>query len=441
VRSSPSSAGGSLQGIAFAALALSGLGLSLVACGPSPSASDAGPDAARDAGRDAGAPPGDAALPPPPPSEPGRHAVEVVETRRVVPSDGLGVEPMHSNNNLDVIRHEGRVYLAWRSSPDHFAGPETVIHVVSSADEVTWELENTLSIGTDLREPRWLTLDGRLLLYVSVLGVNRFAFEPMGVRVTERLADGTWTELEDVGLPGYIAWRTRNERGTPYMMAYLGGEHIYLFDGEPLSVELLTTADGRVWEPVDATRRAVYTGGGSEADFAVGDDGTLFGVIRNEAGDALGRGSLVCRAPADDLAAWSCRIDPRKYDSPLMFWHDGEAYLIGRRNVTETGHYDLMTDDGLRGTLESQTDYTMRPKRCALWRYVPEEDRIAFVLDLPSGGDTCFPAMIPGASSDELVVYDYSCDVDDPATARLAWQQGQLGNTYVYRHVLRFTPR
>jgi hypothetical protein len=32
----------------------------------------------------------------------------------------------------------------------------------------------------------------------------------------------------------------------------------------------------------------VYQGGWSEADCVLGDDGTLYGVIRNEAGDATG---------------------------------------------------------------------------------------------------------------------------------------------------------
>ncbi len=426
----------------MAALARIGIVLlaaGLAACGPGEMA-----DAGSDAGRDA-ASPSDGGLPPPPPAEPGRHDVEVIDTRRVVPSEGLPTEtePLDSNNNLDVIRHDGRVYLAWRTSADHFAGPETTIHVVSSDDEVSWTHETSLAIGTDLREPRFLALGESLFLYVSVLGTDPLAFEPMGVRVTERGADGAWSALEDIGLPGYIAWRTRTERGTPYMLAYLGGEHIYLFDGLPLSVDFLTTTDGRAWEPVDPARRTVYMGGGSEADMALGDDGTLYGIIRNEPGDESGWGSMVCRAPAGDLANWSCRIDPKKYDSPLMFWYDGEAYLIGRRNVTETGHYDLMTN---RGSMQAQTgrnqvEYGETPKRCALWRYVQGEDRIAYLLDLPSGGDTCFPAMIAGEGAGELVVYDYSADIDDPATPRLTWRQGQAGRTYVYRHVLRFTPR
>src|SRR5687768_4540532 len=83
-----------------------------------------------DAGTDAGPPDAfrlDAGPPPPPISEPGRHTVEVIDTRLIVPSDGLPDEtmPMHSNNNLDVIRHAGRVFLAWRTAPDHFAGTET----------------------------------------------------------------------------------------------------------------------------------------------------------------------------------------------------------------------------------------------------------------------------------------------------------------------------
>jgi hypothetical protein len=58
--------------------------------------------------------------------------------------------------------------------------------------------------------------------------------------------------------------------------------------------------------------------------------------------------------------------------------------------------------------------------------------------DLPSRGDTCFPSTISGATADEVVVYDYSSDIDGPD---LAWNAGQVGPTFIYRHVLRFTPR
>jgi hypothetical protein len=60
------------------------------------------------------------------------------------------------------------------------------------------------------------------------------------------------------------------------------------------------------------------------------------------------------------------------------------------------------------------------------------------VLDLPSRGDTCFAAVLPTDQPDELALYNYSSDIDGPD---VGWQTGQAGSTYVYRHVLRFTPR
>jgi hypothetical protein len=83
-------------------------------------------------------------------------------------------------------------------------------------------------------------------------------------------------------------------------------------------------------------------------------------------------------------------------------------------------------------------NYSLTPKRTALWRYVQGEDRFAWVMDLPSRGDCCFPAVLEGATADERVVYDYSCDLDGPD---LPWLRGQRGRTFVYRHVLRFEGR
>ncbi len=412
--------------------------LALAACSTTPTPAT---DAATDAPTVADASPEDVA-PAPPLSEPGRHIVTVTETRAVVPGPGLPMEtpPGNSNNNLDVVRHDGRVYLAWRAAPDHFASASTRIFVVSSNDELTWRYEATFSLDTDLREPRFLSFNGRLFLYVARLGTNALSFDPQGMSVTERRADGTWSTLDPFYQPGFIPWRARVVRGTPYLLAYVGGEHIYRFDNLPLDVHFLTTTDGRHFTGVDPAMPTVYRGGGSETDFALSDAGDLFAVIRNEAGDETGWGSKVCHAPAGNLARWSCVSDPRKYDSPVMFWHDGEAYLIGRRNVTATGNYDLgqRTFDRTRQTVNYQVDYSRQPKRCSLWRYVQAEHRIAFVMDLPSRGDTCFPAVMEGARPDERIVYNYSSPVDGPD---LPWYLGQRGLTLVYRHVLRFDPR
>ena len=374
-----------------------------------------------------------------PPVELGRHRVSVVESRRVVPSAGLPSEvtPLASNNNIDVIRHQGRVYMAFRTAPDHFAGPETVLYVVSSADEITWDYETEFALETDLREPRFFSLGDTLTLYISVLGIDEFGFDPQGVVASRRGADGAWSELEDVYTDDTIVWRTKTvPDGRHFMTAYTGGEHIYTFSGEPLSVHFRTTTDGVTWSPVGESS-VVYEGGGSETAFAFADDGTLYSVIRVEAEDATGIGSKICRASVDDITDWRCVHDRKKYDSPFMFAHDGEIYLIGRRNITETGWYD---GEVSLTPIRAQLGYIRAPKRCSVWRIVQDEDepRVAYITDLPSNGDTCFPSVIDGSEPGEFIVYDYT---SDPDAEPIGWRDGQLGDTFLYRHVLRFERR
>jgi hypothetical protein len=376
---------------------------------------------------------------PPPVAEAASHDVEVLETRRVVPSDGLptGVDVNTSNNNLDATRHtDGRVYLAWRTAPDHFAGSDTVIQVVSSTDERNWRFERRVTMRTDLREPRLLSLNGSLFLYMSKLGSNRWAFTPQGVLVTEKRANGTWSDVESVNLPGYIAWRTRVEQGQPMMSAYLGGEAMYRFNGAPIHVDLLTTKNGRNWFPVDAKHKSVYVGGGSEADFTIDKTGALFGVIRNESGDDSGFGSKICSALPGRTAEWSCRSDVRKFDSPQMFKVGDEVYLLARRNVTRDGRYDLANGPfSVFRSIRNQLNYVTTAKRCALWHFDRAKRDLSFVKDLPSKGDTCFPAVVPTGNPGELAVYNYSSPIDG---ADVPWSVGQRKPTYIYRHVLKF---
>jgi hypothetical protein len=375
--------------------------------------------------------------PPEPQQELGRHVVKVKSTERMVPSAGLPPEARirQGNNNLDVIRHtDGRVYLAWRTAPSHFAGKQTAVNVVSSTDEKSWRFETRFETGRDLREPRFLSLGSRLFLYLAKLGDDPFDFEPEGIAVSER-RDGRFLPLESVYKPGFIVWRARRIGEQAVLIVYGGGAGLYSYGDNPLSIELITTEDGRNFEPFNAARPVVARGGGSEADFALGHDGSLYGVIRNEAGDATGWGAKLCRAPAHDLSLWTCRPDRKKYDSPLVFEHDGEIYVIGRRNRTADGLYDVGSGPRAKRTLQNELSYIKEGKRCALFRWISGEDRLGFVLDLPSRGDTCFPSLLVGNVPNELVVYDYSSDISGPD---LSWAAGQRRPTYIYRHVLEF---
>jgi len=368
----------------------------------------------------------------------------------VAPSPALPDEVVSqlAHNNLDVAWHDagdgGRLFLAFRTGPNHFASSEVVMYVVSSADLATWRFEGSFDLETDLREPQLLSLGGKLYFYFVELGTNEIEFEPKGVHVAEWLGPGRFSEVRDIFTPGFLVWRIKTmERpgetfgDWAYAFGYDGGENIYDNDGEPVEVRWLRSRDGLAWEPVaaDSDEGIVLSGGVSETDAVFLADGSMVAVARNEAGGPDGFGSKICRAEAGALGTWTCVNDKRKYDSPMVFKqvHDGkeEVWLIGRRNVTETGFYDLDQDDlPLKDQfLNYQFDYWTHPKRCALWKVDPAALAVTWVADLPSAGDTCFPEAIR-MTSNHLLVFNYSSPTDlavDPN-----WVDGQLGPTHVY---------
>lgn len=343
-----------------------------------------------------------------------------------------GVETQRANNNLDVIVHEGRYFLAFRTAPSHFASDETVMYVVSSTDQETWQLETKIALGTDVREPRFLSHGGELLLYFAKLGMDPLKFEPQGTFIVRYQSPGEWTSpVEWTDQPGFIPWRLRDIGGTAFMIGYTGGENIYEINGEPLEVKWLKSSDGLEWEPVVPGKATVETGGGSETDWAFLPDGGVIAVTRNEAGDDTGWGSKICRAKPQDLGDWQCAPDKRKFDSPLVIRHGEEIYLVARRNVTETGNYDLGRRD-LPPKEQTQLylfEYSFAPKRCSLWRVDPDALSVSFLLDLPSFGDTCFPSALK-VSDDEYDIYNYTSPLDGED---VDWIVGQGQDTLIYR--------
>ena len=368
----------------------------------------------------------------------GSDCPTLTDLRQVVPGPGLPAEIVDqpANNNLDVARFNGRTYLAFRTAPSHFASPEAMLYVMSSEDETNWRFEGSFSYDRDVREPRFLAWNGRLWFYFATLGTSAADFVPGDMYVTEYLAPGSWTEPQTFYGAGFIPWRARVINDLPYLVTYKGGENIYDASGEPLEVHLLTTDDGVNWRPVVEGKPAVRVGGDSETDFALLPDGSLVAVTRNEAGDETGFGSKVCTAPAANLADWSCSPDPKKYDSPLVFAHGGEVYLVGRRNLNETGQYDT-GDPSLplaNRSVSNQWTYWNTQKRCSLWRVDGATRTTTFLLDLPSKGDTCFASVVP-LDERSYALYNYSSPVEGNDWV---WVQGQQRPTNLYRMVLTF---
>ena len=62
----------------------------------------------------------------------------------------------------------------------------------------------------------------------------------------------------------------------------------------------------------------------------------LWAITRNEDGDATGFGSHVVTAGPATPGEWRFpdRSDPSKYDSPRLFRHGNDVYLLARRDLS-----------------------------------------------------------------------------------------------------------
>ncbi len=362
--------------------------------------------------------------------EPGDYTPVLTEPRWVVPSSGIpsDITPLASNNNLDIEFFEGRLYLAWRTGSLHFAGEDSRMEVVSSADGgETWEFETTFALGTDVREPRFYIWEDRLHFLFFEAGINPINFEPKTIWHTSRTADEPWKDLDPILGEEEVPWDIKNRNGALWLTSYVGDHYTFEEDGG-IDVLFRTSTDGVHWTPVGETA-SVYYGGISEVAFEFAEDGTLWGVGRNEDGDKSGYGSNLCTAPAQALHDWTCTnpADPMRYDSPELFRHGSNLYMIARRNP-----------DGPFGPDADFFEYSFSPKRTALYTIDQESKSVVHLMDIPGVGDTAFPS-VRRVSAHEFLVGNYTSPLSNPD---LSWAEAQVATegTQIYLLDLLFEP-
>ncbi|MBN2497269.1 MAG: exo-alpha-sialidase [Deltaproteobacteria bacterium] len=349
------------------------------------------------------------------------YRLELGEPRWVVPSDSLPsrIRCQPACNNVDIHFFGQRLFLAFRTAPNHFASDRTELYVLSSTDQgAHFDFETRVAMGCDLREPRLLAVGDELQLIFFEAGVDMLAFEPRAVWRTFRIAQGEWTAPEKLFDAPLVPWDVKLRSGRAWMSAY-AGEH-YTGELGELEVYFQCSDDGRSWQPVGSAER-VYRGGVSEVAFEFDADGSLWAVTRNEDGDASGFGSHVCTAPADKLDEWTCSApcDPERYDSPELFRHGDEIYLIARRDV-----------GGPFGPEGDLVAYSLRPKRSAIYGIDKAAHRVVHLQDIPGVGDTAFPA-VRRTGAHSFLLANYSSPLDEPD---ISWLEGQASarGTQIY---------
>ena len=357
------------------------------------------------------------------------YSVSASEPVWVIPSDAVPAEVIvqPSNNNVDIVTHEGALYLSWRTGPTHFADAAVQMPVMRSDDGgASWALETVVDLDSDLREPRLVSFNGVLQLIFFEAGVFAFTFDPQHVWRTVRDEAGSWSEPEILFEAAEVPWDIKVRRDAVWMTSYIG-EH-YGGEGAVMDVLFRHSEDGESWSMVDGATH-VYRGGVSEAAIEFDSEGGLWVVTRNEDGDATGFGSHVCYAAPDALSVWECPevSDPERYDSPELFRHEDEIYMVARRDVG--GPY------GPEGDILAYSD---RPKRSALYRIDRAARSVVHMMDLPGAGDTAFGA-IQQLDEHRFLLANYTSPLDEPD---ITWIEGQTSDrgTQIYLLTLTFTP-
>ncbi|HNU91962.1 MAG TPA: sialidase family protein [Spirochaetota bacterium] len=277
---------------------------------------------------------------------------------------------MH-NSNTDMIFWKGNFYLVHANSPYHFATEKCRLMLWRSGDARSWEKLSEVNIpGEDIRDPKLVPMAGRLFLYV--LKSTRFIAEPYSTALRTSADGKEWTPLIDIEPEGWLFWRPKTRDGRTWYAPAYWHEH-----GRSI---LLKSFDGLRWERVSA----IHEGGwNDETAIEFLPDGRLLATARLEGSDSwLGdeRASTLIATAAPPYTSWkSVESRVTRLDGPALFSYNGNLYAVGRHNPDPPGFFSYY------GSILAR-------KRTALYRVL--KDRLVYLSDLPSAGDTSYAGVV-----------------------------------------------
>ncbi|MFZ5856862.1 MAG: sialidase family protein [Chloroflexota bacterium] len=307
------------------------------------------------------------------------------------------------NAFTDLLHWRGQFWLAYISSPSHFASKHSRVVILRSDDAQDWqEVVRFSGNGEDIRDPKLGVVDGQLFLYALLN--KRFDPEPYKT-ITAHSNDGaTWSALEAVTPTGWLLGRPVTTDNATWFTPAHRIDHG--------TAALLRSTDGVTWE-IHSTIHA-----GDRADETAVQllaDGRLLAVTRLEAGGGiLGNaqaGTLIssARPPFTEWTqlGWS---KVTRLDGPTLVRHGERVYALGRRQVRVARPF--LGQGSALGR-----------KRSAL--FVVEDGALIHLIDLPSAGDTSYPGAV--IVNEKLFVSYYTNDPrHDPS-----WLVGMLKPTKI----------
>lgn len=352
------------------------------------------------------------------------QAIENSEWQKIIPSNELpsNVKSQRANNNLDLAFFSGKYYLAFRTAPSHFASKKTKLYVLRTNNFNDWEFENEVFFGTDLREPRFYQRNDTLFMMFMKLGSKVTKFQPQGVFVSYlNTKTNKWSPVSEVKIPlGYVPWRIIHHKDIFYLSTYDG---INEYDvNQPSEFRIFTSTDGLNWNKISDKPQIQHERAIAEIEFIFDDQEDIWGIARLEFD-----GSYIVHAKKGDYTNFEFWYSPHKFDSPLLFSHKGNIYLVARRNLKGP----LVRKKGKHKS--NLVKYSLTKKTTSIYLLDTQNKSIKLIKDFNATGDNAFPA-ISIKNNNEYYLLNYSSDINK---RRKNWIIGQLGKTYIYKSILK----
>jgi len=287
------------------------------------------------------------------------------------------------NAFTDLVRFQGRIYLAFRSCPDgHMVFRTAKVRVFVSDDEgETWQQVHEFSVpDRDTRDPHFLVFRDRLFVYSGTW----LCPEGMtGRDINDHLGYGVWSAdgaswsdpISLEGTYGHYIWRAAAWGDQAYLCGRrrkdfahgVGGAE----GGAVTEAALLQSEDGLVWR-FHSLIREQY---GDETALLFEPDGELLALGRTLSG---GGHAQFCRTQPP-YTSWNRQLLDRYVGGPMLVRWGDQLLAAGRKQLPGE-----------------------QPVTTLYWLV---DGELHQVLELPSGGDNSYTGFLPLADGTALVSY------------------------------------
>jgi hypothetical protein len=316
------------------------------------------------------------------------------------------------NENTDLFRFKGDIYLVRRTAESQILGPNSALFVYRSRDEgVSFEQVALIPAvnDRDIRDPIFYEAGGELFLkaITRVRGFTPRDQDVKTVSVAFRSSNGTdWSYVGPIGAERWGFWRVTAHEGTLYSAAYEDGD---------LQVVLHSSTDGVTWAP-GARIYGVAEDTPLETELVITPGGRMLAIVRMDGTDEelLGdRGRLrtkLCWADPP-YESFDCphELAGQRMDGAVHFWSDGRLFVVARKHLPPTLRKRTSVFE-LVGNLEHG------PLQAVEW------------AELPSASDTAYAGAVASKGGSRFLLSWYSGAVEEDEP----WTTGMLGETDIW---------